>query len=150
MKGKIGERLNGDLSDALNLNILIYVCTYVLTIVSTIIPQIQLFGTANFQGTKFLRALTDSIVPTTVTLILGSIIQNLVVVAKNKITRFALSTWSMLLIIAYAILYPNLRFFESWGVDIIVWFSSAVLIIFEMCAIAQVEREQKQCPSLSG
>ncbi len=108
MTQKIGERLNGDLTDPLNLNIIIYICTYLLSAISSLLPCVELLGTEEF-GKTFFQALTDCIVPTTATLVLGSIIQNLVIISQNQIRRFALSIWSLMAVIVYTLTYSILR-----------------------------------------
>lgn len=151
MARKIREVLNGDLTDPLNLNIFIYTCTYVLSIISSVYPYIGSFGSGAFDVNEFLKILTDCIVPTTATLVLGNVIQNIVSVSQAKIKRFALSLWSLLAVIVYMLLYPALRGCEEPGFFIAVWFVSAGIIVLGMHAIVQVEKEShKNVKSLSG
>jgi len=148
---KIGDLLNGDLTDPLNLNILIYTSTYVLSIISSILPCVGTFGTDSFNVTEFLRILTDCIVPTTATLVLGNVIQNFVSVSQTGIKRFALSIWALLAVIAYMILYPAFRWCESYWFSVIVWLVSAGIVVLGMHAIVQIEKEShKDIKSLSG
>lgn len=145
------ERLNGDLTDPLNLNIVIYSCTYVLSVICSIIPFINQFNSETFEIVALFRALTDCIVPTTATLVLGTIIQNVVSISQAKVKRFALSVWSLLAIFVYMVMYPLFRTMKSSWLDIVVWFVSAGIVVLEMCAVAQVENEKhKNIKSLSG
>lgn len=151
MAKKIREVLNGDLTDPLNLNIFIYTCTYVLSIISSIYPYIGSFGSEEFNVNEFLKILTDCIVPTTATLVLGNVIQNVVSASQAKIKRFALSLWALLAVIVYMLLYPAFRGCEEPWFCITVWFVSAGIVVLGMHAIVQVEKEShKNVKSLSG
>lgn len=151
MAKKIREVLNGDLTDPLNLNILIYTCTYVLSIISSILPYAGSFRSEEFNVSEFLKILTDCIVPTTATLVLGNVIQNFVLASQTGIKRFALSLWAMLAVIAYMLLYPAFRGCEKPWFCVAVWFISAGIVVLGMHAIVQVEKEShKNVKSLSG
>lgn len=151
MAKRIREVLNGDLTDSLNLNVLIYTCTYVLSIISSLLPYVGTFVSGEADVTGFLRTLTDCIVPTTATLVLGNVIQNLVLVSQAGIKYFALSLWAMIAVFAYMLLYPTFRGYGSLWFSVIVCFASVGIVVLGMRSIVQVEKErQKNVKSLSG
>lgn len=151
MLSKVKEKINGDLTNPLNLNILIYTCTYVLSIFCSFIPYAGVLGSDQFDYIVFMKTLTDTIVPTTVTLVLGNTIQNMVLISQAQVKRFALSVWSLIAIIGYTILYSVFRNIDFNCINYIVWFISALIVTLEMYAIAQVDVEtQKNKASISG
>lgn len=129
MKKRIIEKLNGDLSDSLNLSIYVYTATYILSILSCVISN-------NTDSIIQISQLNDTLVPTTVTLVLSSVIQNIVNVARFKVTRFALSLWALLLAFAYMPLYFKIGI--PFCLNLI--FLSG-LVILSMCSISQIESE---------
>jgi len=155
MTKKIWERLNGDLTDPLNLNILIYICTYMLSILSSFLPYSKMISSGKFDEvfSQALQAFTDCIVTTTATLILGSAIQNLVTISQNQIKRFALTVWSFVAVIVYTLFYSMFRGEKLDWLNTIIWLISIMIVILNMFAISQVEIEKergKQSKSLSG
>ena len=135
------EKLNGDLADPLNLNILVYTFTYALSILSCVLSFAQL---DKKEASLFLQQFNDTLVPTTATLVLGSVIQNFAEAVEGKISRCALSLWAMLAAILYMVAYHALR------VSGLVWFSYAVLVcsvgivVLSMFSINQIETEKRK------
>lgn len=151
MKDRLLERVNGDLTDPLNLNIIIYTCTYALSIISALMGVVPDIGREEFLVGEFWRAFTDCIVPTTATLVLGNVIQNLVVVSEYRIKRFALSIWAVLSVLVYMMIYPLLREYELPCFTVAVAIASIGIVVLGMNSIAQIEKEkQGNSKNLSG
>ena len=150
VKNKVWEIVNGDLSSPLTLNFIIYVVTYTVSILISYLVYRGSPGAKSANASDFLRIITDCIVPTTTTLILGNIIQSVVSAVVQGTTRFALTVWALLAIIVYIILYSFLR--EAGLVFyIVVCLATIGIVVLEMFAIVQVE--QSDCTkqhSLSG
>lgn len=85
MGRKIGALLNGDLTDPLSLNVMIYICTYLMSILSSFFPYLAIFGSEEFNVNDFAKTLTDCIVPTTATLVAGNAIQNMAIVGRKRL-----------------------------------------------------------------
>lgn len=135
------NRLNGELTDPINLNIMIYTFTYAFTSVSILIICNDL-NEVTLEAV--LQVITDSIVPTTVTLVLGSVIQNIVLANQNRSSKFALSLWTLLGAVIYLFIYSRFRQLEEWWFSAIILFVAVVIVILSMCAIAQVEKEKQR------
>ncbi len=153
MGRKVKSVLNGDLTDPLTLNILIYTGTYVLSIIFSISIYRSSPSSESTSLFKLFQILTDCIVPTTTTLALGNVIQNVVSASQAGVSRFALSIWVLIIAFAYMLLYP---FFRDIGcvVCIIVWLISVGIVVLGMHAIIQVDKERRanttNTKSLSG
>lgn len=135
------NRLNGELTDPINLNIIIYTFTYAFTLVSILIICNDL---NEVTSEAVLQVITDSIVPTTVTLVLGSVIQNIVLANQNRSSKFALSLWTLLGAVIYLFIYSRFRQLEEWWFSAIILFVAVAIVILSMCAIAQVEKEKQR------
>lgn len=150
MRKNLKELFNGDLTDLLNLSIIIYSCTYILSILSCVYPYIPKWGTEEFHASEFLLSITDCIVPTTATLVISSVIQNIALLSQYKIKRFALTIWAMLAVFVYMMLYPAFRNSMTLCGHIFIWLVSAAIVILGMYAIAQVENSTVSQRSISG
>ncbi len=151
MGKRIRNVLNGDLADPLNLNVLIYTCTYVLSVVFSFLSYMGTLKSEAFNGSDFLVVLTDCIVPTTATLVLGNLVQNFVLASQAGITRYEMSFWALLAVFVYTILYSTLRAcYASWFF-VVFLLASAGIVILGMHAIVQVNKElHTDVKSLSG
>ena len=143
--------LNGDLTDPLTLNVLIYTCTYILSIIFSILSYVGTLKTESFDSLSFLAVLTDCIVPTTATLVLSNFIQIFATATQARITRCELSLWALLATILYVMLYPSLKGYYGVVSFIITLLVSVGIVVLEMYAIVQVHNEcLKNIKSLSA
>lgn len=151
MAKRIKDILNGDLTDLLNLNILLYTYTYVLSIIFSILYHVVTLESQPFNWNEFLKVLTDCIVPTTSTLVLSNLVQNFISASQKGITRCALSFWTLMAVTAYMTLYPALRRYFDFYFFIVVLFISAVIVVLGMYSIVQIDKgPNNKTRSLSG
>lgn len=150
MGRKIRTVLNGDLTDLLTLNILIYTNTYVLSVIFSILIYKVSPPPEEDRVSKLLQILTDCIVPTTSTLVLGNVIQNIALAGRAGVSRVTLSIWALIAVFAYMLIYPFFRD-VGWWLSLIVWAISLLIVILGMHAIIQVDKEcHANTKNLSG
>lgn len=145
-KNKVREILNGDLSSPLTLNFIIYMVTYTVSILISFLVYQGSPGAKSAKVSDFLQIITDCIVPTTTTLILGNTIQSAVSAVVHRTTRFALTVWALLAIIVYVILYSFLRNAGTL-LYVIICLATIGIVVLEMFAIVQVELSSDDKPN---
>lgn len=153
MLSGIKEKVNGDLTIPLRLNILVYSCTYLLSIIFCLVSCSDSSSLFELEFHSLLKALADSLVPTTATLVLSNTIQNMVLISQAQVKKFALSVWSLIAVVAYTMLYASYRNAENGYFHCLIVIFSAGIVILELYAIAQVEEETRMSKvnvSISG
>lgn len=151
MDKKIRDVLNGDMGDPLTQLIITYTCTYVLSIIFSMISYEGMNGTNQWNLGDFLIVLSDCIVPTTATLVLGNLFQNFISACQARATRIALSFWTLIAVIAYMLLYPLCRCRFALWFFVVVLLASAGIVVLGMYAVVQVSKESvENMKSLSG
>lgn len=147
----IKERWEAGLSDALGQNILLYISTLLISILLSLITTALSQETmpVKFDLDIFLRTLADCVMPTAITMGLGTFIQNYDIVSKNKVRRSGLNVVLMLLTLIYPFTYMLLRLYGVPWVDGFVFAGSSLIVIVGLFSISQITREKEtEQPSL--
>ena len=143
-------KLNVDMANPLTQNLVIYTCTYILSICFSLLLFLDAHDV--FSLVSFLPVLVDCIVPTTATSVLGSLILNIVLASQAGTTRYANSFWTLIIVVAYILVYPSLRDRLPLWLFVAVLLFSAVIVVLGMHSILQVHDEIKRLKirSISG
>ena len=151
MVKKLKACLDLDLQKPLGLNFLLYSYTFILSIIFSVLYYIAVLESQPFNMTEFLKVLTDCVVPTTATLVLCSLVQNIVLASQLGLTHYTLTFWALIADVSYMTLYPALRRYLGLYSFIFVLVFSVVLVVLGLCAVIQVDNQQhSQGMSISG
>lgn len=138
----IKERWEIGVSDALGQNLLLYVSTLVISILLALITSALSQKTlpVKFDSAKFSRTLADCILPTTITMGVGTFIQNYDVVSKNRIRRSGLNIVLVILTLVYPFAYVLLSLYGFLWLDNFVFVGSIVIVLMGLFSISQITR----------
>lgn len=122
--------LNGYITDPLTQNFLIYFISYVFSAFLSSIPNIGLLSPASDDLNSFLLAFSNCLLPTTVTLTVGTFIQNIAKTQELGVKIRVSIIWPAMLSLAYA--YLHIRLSQS-GSAILPWI--AIVLSFVISAL---------------
>lgn len=128
----------GEISDLLTQNFVIYVTSYALTVLLSSLPSLGLFAPPDAGEMSSMQTLSDCLFPTTITLTISALIQNL---SYNKKPHATL-LWSPFITLIYGILYVRWRkSFYPW----LPYVSCAVALLTAVINLWVVTQIQKEC-----
>lgn len=110
--------------------ILTIIITYVLGIILTIVQYIALEGDKNI-----IKVFMDSLIPTTITYVLGCVLVNIADLLRNKADNYVYNVLTCLAVMIYAIvfcIYIMMGF--NWGMAVVeIIFTIILLVLNIMC-----------------
>lgn len=137
-----GRLLNGYITDPLTQNFIIYFASYVLSAFLSSIPNIGLLPVSVAESTNtFLPAFGNCLLPTTVTLTVSTVFQNIAKAQELDVKLRVSILWPALVSIIYA--YLHIRLSQSGNV-ILPWVAivcAFVISALNLWTVTQIQRE---------
>lgn len=139
--------MNADVTSPVAQNVIIYLLTYLLSISFSSIPYIGVFTTPNGISAVSWLPLTDCLVPATLTLTMGTVIQNLVSAIQTQNSYCAATFLSGSLTVVYSWAYTILRNYDFPWITPAVCAASLLLSALNIYSIWQVGKGSGASPS---
>lgn len=140
MSKGIKEQLSGEITEPLMQSILIYLFSYVLSILLSSIPGLGLFAPSGSNEAVLGIMLTDCVVSATITLTVSTIVQNFATAIQNRISKCILTFLLILVVLFDVIAYTVLRGRECSHLTIITFVASLLTSVIGLFAVAQIEK----------
>ena len=126
-----------DITDPIVSNALIYIATYLLSLLFCI----AIIDRSNFEWKTLWLSLSDCIVPTTFTLIVGSIVQNIATAVQHQIKKISFTITLIPLVFIYIFVCSICRSF-AFGYFFVSGMCSVGIAILSVYSIVQLERNR--------
>ena len=136
----IKEQLNGEITEPLMQSILIYIFSYVLSILLSSIPVLGLFAPSESNEAVLEIVFTDCVVSATITLTVSTMVQNFAVAIQNGIRKCILTFLLILVVLIDVIVYTVLRGQGCSHLTIITFAVSLLTSVISLFAVAQIEK----------
>lgn len=142
VKSWLKERRKKGITDPLGQNIVLYVSTYFISAVMSVITAVfsQERIPASFDCVAFLQTLAACVLLTTITTGLGTVIQNYGVVSKNKIEHSGRTLGLLILTLFYPLGYVALRLYSVAFLNKYIFIGTAVISGLSLSSISQIDQ----------
>lgn len=140
LKGFWRRICNGEITDSLTQNFMVYIVSYILTALLSSVPSIGFFASLNTSpgsAAPFLQSFADCLLPTTVTLTLSSTVQNLASAPKIR----ALMIWNPILVFLGTVVYLLLRVQSAWWLPYVFCGFVVLNTISNLFVVSQIQAE---------
>lgn len=134
------EQLNGEITEPLMQSILIYIFSYILSILLSSIPVLGLFAPSESDETVLGIVFTDCLLSATITLTVSTMVQNFAVAIQNSIRKCILTFLLILVVLFDVIAYTVLRGLGHPHLTFITLTVSLVTSVINLFAVAQIEK----------
>jgi len=142
VKSWLKERRKKGITDPLGQNIVLYVTTYfisaVMSVITTVFSQERI--PASFDYVAFFQTLAACVLPTAITTGLGTFIQNYDVVSKNKIEHSGRNLLLLILTLVYPLGYVALRLYGAACLNKYIFIGAAVISGLGLWSISQIDQ----------
>lgn len=139
---------NGYITDPLTQNFVIYIASYALSALLSSIPFLGILASSTADAAvatpsldTFLWAFSDCVVPTTVTLTAGTVIQNIAKSQETNIRLRSSTIWAAIFTLIYMLLYAALHQQRFVCLPWIAIVSSFLISFLNLWTITQLEKE---------